>query len=137
MCGRTAAHGKGSPATDEEMDAYTRREAANRVRTDDFIEAVSWRREPEVHKAIRDIFTKTTDIDILLAALPGIEDVDRALIRDRLQAFLHAVPAEEEGAYGEGYNLLEALADRLGEDAAPAFDRYLKGATCTARPQRG
>jgi len=130
---RTGAHGKGSPATDEESDAYSRREAANRVRTDDFIEAVSWSREPDVRKAIRDIFTKTTDIDILLAALPGIEDTDRVLIHDRLQAFLDAVPANEGGAYGDGYNLLEALTDRLGGDAAPTFDRYLTGASA----QRG
>jgi hypothetical protein len=130
---RTAAHGKGSPATDEELDAHSRREAANRVRTDDFVKAVSWCREPEVQNAIRDIFAKTTDIDILLAALPGIEDTDRALIRDRLQAFLDAVPAQEGGAYGDGYHMLEALADRLGQDAVPAFDRYLKGASA----QRG
>jgi hypothetical protein len=115
------------------MEAYTRREVANGVRTDDFIKAVSWSREPQIRKAIRDIFTKTTGVDILLAALRGVEDTDRILIRDRIQAFLDAVPAEEGGAYGEGYNLLEALADRLGEDAAPAFDRYLKRASA----QRG
>src|SRR5205823_617222 len=107
----------------KEMDASIRREVANGVDTDDFIKAVSWSRETEVRKAIRDIFTKTTDIDILLAALPGIEDTDRALIRDRLQAFLDALPADEEGTYGDGYNLLEALVERLGEDAASAFDR--------------
>ncbi len=109
------------------MDAAIRREVANGVCADDFIKAVSWCREPEVRKAIRAIFMKTTDIDILLAALPGIDDTDRALIRDRLQGFLEAVPLDERGAYGDGYNLLEALAERLGEDAAPAFDRYLKG----------
>ena len=90
----------------------------------------------QVRNATRDIFTKTTDIDILLAALPGIEDMDRLLIRDRLQAFLDAVPAEEGGAYGDGYNLLESLADRLGGDADPAFDRYLKGATAERNIQR-
>jgi hypothetical protein len=125
---RTAAHGSGSPATEKELEAYTRREVANRVRTDDFVKAVSWCRESEVRKAIRDIFTKTTDIDILLAALPGIGDTGRVLIRDRLQTFLDAVPADEGAPYGDGYNLLEALAERLGEDAVPAFDRYLNGA---------
>jgi hypothetical protein len=126
---RTAAGGKGFMHTDEENDADDRREAANRVRTDDFIGAVSWCREPVVRSAIRDIFTKTTDVDILLAALPGIEDAERALIRDRFQAFLDALPADEGAPYGDGYNLLEALAERLGADAAPAFDRYLKDAT--------
>src|SRR4051812_25560747 len=33
----------------------------------------------------------------------------------------------EAGAFGDGYDLLVALAGRLGKDAAPAFDRYLKG----------
>ena len=59
-----------------------------------------------------------------------------ALIRDRLQAFLDALPAVEEGPYGDGYNLLEALAERLGEAAAPAFDRYLKDASAHAAKVR-
>ena len=72
-----------TPATDKEKEAYRHREVANGVRTDDFVKAVSWCSRP-IHKAIRDIFLKTTDIDILLAALPGIEEKDRTLIRDRL-----------------------------------------------------
>ena len=78
---RTAAHGNGSRATEEEMGAYIRREVANGVRADDFIKAVSWCRESEVRKTIRVIFTTTTDVDILLAALPAIEDEDRAYPR--------------------------------------------------------
>jgi hypothetical protein len=130
---RPAAHGRGSPAAEEEMDAFIRREVANGVRTDNFIKAVSWCREPEVRTAIRAIFKKTTDVDILLAALPGIEDTDRPLIRARLQGFLDAPSVDELGAYGDSYNLLEALAERLGEEAAPAFERYLNGGSA----QRG
>jgi hypothetical protein len=125
---KVRALGVGSPATRSENDAWTRREVANAVSTHEFVKAVSWCREPEVHEAIRAIFTRTGDIDILLAALPGIEDRDRTLIAARLGTFLDAVPAQEEGVRGNGYNLLVALAEHFGKDAAPAFARYLKDA---------
>jgi len=126
---RTSARGKGSPGTDAESDARVRREVANGVRTDEFIKAVAWCPEPKIHEAVRTIFTTTDDIDILLAALSGIGDADRTLITSRLQTFLNAAPASESGAYGDGYNLLVAFAKRLGADAAPAFDSYLKDAS--------
>ncbi len=126
---KTSNHGQGSPATEEELDTFVRREVANGVRTDRFIKAVAWCQETKVREAVRAIFTRTDDVDILLAALPAIEDTDRDVIRDRLQIFLNAVPAQEGGAYGDGYNLLVALANRLGKDAAPAFARYLKDAS--------
>ncbi len=130
---RTSRHSNWSPATSQELDAYTRRAVANGVRAEDFLKAVAWCPEPRVRAAVRAVFTRTDDTDILLAALPGLGDADRPLVRDRLRAFLDAVPADEHGAYGDGYRLLVALADRLGEGAAPAFDRYLKDAS----PQRG
>ena len=128
---KTSARGHGSRATDQELDAYIRREVANGVRTDEFIEAVAWCREPKVREALQAIFGKTDDIDNLLAALPSIED--RTMIDARLRAFLKALPAGEDGAYGDGFNLLAALSERLGKDAGPAFDEYLKDAS----PQRG
>jgi hypothetical protein len=124
---KTSARGEDSLATEREL--FVRREVANGVRTKEFIKAVSWCREPKVRAAIRAIFTSTDDTDVLLAALPGIEDRDRNLIGDRLQTLLAAVPAREGGAYGDGCKLLVELAARLGKDAAPAFERYLKDAS--------
>ncbi len=109
--------------------AFARREVANGLSTRDFIKAVSWCREPHIRQAIRDIFASTDDLDLLLAALAAIDDGDRNLIRDRLHVFLQALPAQEHGAYGDGYNLLVAAGERLGKEAAPAFERYLKGAS--------
>ena len=111
------------------VNDFIRREVANGVRTDEFVKAVSWCRAHNVHEAIRAVFTSTTDVAILLAALPGMGDANRDLVRNRLRVFLDALPAEERGAYGDGYNLLVALAERLGKDAVPAFERYLKGAS--------
>lgn len=116
------------PTTDE-SDHFVRREVANGVRTSDFIKAVSWSREPAVRAAIRDIFARTTDVDILLASLPGGQDFDRKLVGERLSHFLDALPPEEGGAYGDGYNLLVALTEHLGKEAAPMFDHYLKDAS--------
>jgi hypothetical protein len=119
----------GKIASEDESAARTRREVANGVDACGFIKAVSWCPEPKVREAIRTIFANTSDIDMLLAALPGIEAADRDLIRNRLQAFLDELPAEEGGYMDfSGYNVLVALANRLGKDAAPVFERYLKNA---------
>jgi hypothetical protein len=123
---KTSARGHGSLATESELDAFIKREVANGVGTDDFIEAVSWCKTPQVATAIQEIFTKTDDIDNLLAALPGIED--KPLIKARLDKFLEALPAGE-GEYGDGYNLLVALATRLGKDSFPSFKKYLSVAS--------
>ncbi len=127
--GRSSQHGSGSPATDSELESYMRREAANGGGTSDFIKAVSWSREPAVRAAIRDIFGRTTDVDILLAALPSGQEFDRQLVRDRLSQFLDGLSPQDPGPYGDGYNLLVALAEHFGKDAAPMFDRYLKNAS--------
>ena len=119
-------------ATDD-VDAFIHREVASGCRAGEFIKAVSWCREPAIEQGIKAIFSKTTDVQILLAALPGIGDADRRLIRDRLGLLLARVPRDEHGGYGDGYNLLTALADRLDKDAAPMFDDYLKGGSA----QRG
>lgn len=120
---------KPSPqATETEQEAWRRREVANGIRTDRFIEAVSWCAEPDVRRAIRDVFAMTSDVELLLAALPGIEDTDRVLIRTRLEAFVHAIPPDEGGGYGDS-RLLDALAERLDEGAAPAFERFIQNAT--------
>jgi hypothetical protein len=126
---KTSNHGNGSPATEKELDAYIRREVANGVRTDEFVKAVSWCSEKKVREAIRDIFAKTDDIDVLLASLRGIDGSDSKLINERLQKFLDTVPKEEGGPYGDGYNLLVAFAEHFGKDAAPSFDRYLRDAS--------
>jgi len=129
---RTSNHGKGSPATQVELAAYVRREVSNGVRTDSFIKAVSWCQCTPIRAAIRAIFVKTDDIDIMLAALPGVADSDGTLVSDRLQKFLDAVPAQEGGAYGDGYHLFVALAEQLGPDSARALTGYLDAAS----PQR-
>jgi hypothetical protein len=121
--------GVGSHATESENNAWTRREVANAANTHEFVKAVSWCPEPEVREAIRAIFTRTGDVDVLLAALPSVDDRDRKLIAARLETYLDALPAQEEGVSGDGGHLVAALAERLGEDAAPAIARYLKNAS--------
>lgn len=59
------------PANDSEMDAWLKREAKNGLRTDDFIKAVAWCREPAITKALNAIRERTTDEDILEAIREG------------------------------------------------------------------
>jgi len=120
--------GAGSRATDKEMEAWSRREVANSARTDEFVKAISWCKDPAVRRAVRSVFERTGDVDILLAALPGINEADGDLIRSRIETFLDQVPKEEGGAYGDGYNLLVALDRRVPKSAKVAFQLYLRDA---------
>ena len=114
----TSDRGKSARRTKDDLDAFIRRELANGVRTTEFVKAISWCSEPKVREAIGEIFMRTTAVDVPLAALPGMENADRKIVGERLQTFLDAVPPEEGGAYGDGYNLLVALAEHLDKDAA-------------------
>jgi hypothetical protein len=109
-----------------------RRDTLNEVEAEDFINAVSWSDSFLVRKAILNIFKKTTDPKILLAALPGIYPNMNDLARVRLEYFIDHLPPVERGPYGDGYYLLVALGQRFGEQAKPTFIRYLQNAS----PQR-
>jgi len=105
---------------------YIQREVANHVRTEDFLKAVSWSAAPAVRREVLRIFKETDDPELLLAALPGIDPKESDLISRRLSNFIAALPADEPGPYGGGYNLLTALGDKLGKLAKPTFIEYLK-----------
>lgn len=107
------------------MDSYL----TNGVRVDDFVKAAAWSDEPATRREILNIFKRTTDMEILLAALPGIDANGRELARQRIDAMIDKLPAEEQGPYGDGYNLLVALGEKLGAEAKPTFIRYLQNAS--------
>jgi hypothetical protein len=88
------------------------------------VSTVSWCKQPEIKALVHDIFAKTDDASVLLAALPGIESTDNTLIRDRIQSFLNEVPSTEQ--VDHDYQLLQAAADRLGSASSPMFDGFLK-----------
>jgi hypothetical protein len=121
--------GAGTEATADEMAAWARREVANGARTEELVRAVSWCKEPEVRDSLRSIFKRTGDVDILLAAMPALDEkLDVHLIRTRMASFLENVRKDERGAYSDGYNLLVAAEQRLGAAARQLFERYLEGA---------
>ena len=114
-------HGFDLRATDD----FIHREVANGCRVPEFIKTVSWCKEPAIRREIKSIFSKATDVGILLAAMSGIDDADRPLIRDRLGSMLAEVRVDEGGGSDSGYRLMTAIADRLGKDGTPMFDKYL------------
>lgn len=113
--------------TTEESDQWMFREVANGTCTAKFIRAISWSDAPLTRAAVRKVFAKTDDTDILLAALPAEED--KTLIQSRLESFLNALPTGSDTHYGYGYRLLAALGNRVGKDSLPDFDRYLENAS--------
>jgi hypothetical protein len=107
------------------MDPYL----TNGVRAEEFIKAVAWSDAPNIRREILDIFKRTTDSELLLEALAGLDAKDGALANNRLNQMIDLLPAEEMGPYGDGYKLLVALGEKLGSEAKPTFIRYLQNAS--------
>jgi hypothetical protein len=73
-------------------DRFVEREVKNEVYTRDFIQAVSWSGHPKIREAITELFLRTTDEDIRIAALPGVNDPDGKIIPERLRPLLKELP---------------------------------------------
>jgi hypothetical protein len=108
---------------------HIRREVANGVRTKDFIKTVARSSEPRINQELLDIFKRTSDVEILLAALPAIDASHNELARNRLDQMIDSLPPDEMGPYGRGYDLLVAIGARFHDEAKPTFARYLQNAT--------
>jgi hypothetical protein len=116
-------------ATGKTLDAWMKREVANGAHAEDFIKAVGWSKEPAIQKALCGIVERATDPSILLAAISAAEGVSKARVRERIESLLDKLPKEEGRGENAGYALLVALGKRFGEDAKPAFVRYLTNAS--------
>jgi hypothetical protein len=113
----------------EILTNYMMLAVSNGVRAEDFVKAVAWSDVPAVKNEILNIFTRTTDNNVLLAALPGVYSSETNLIRARTGDFIDRLPTEEMGPYGQGYNLLVAFGQKLGDRAKPTFIHYLQNAS--------
>lgn len=108
------------------MDSYL----TNGVRAEEFIKAVAWSDDPLIRRELLNIFKRTTDAQILLAALSGIDATGSGLARTRLNEMIDQLPADESGPFGQGYNLLVSLGGKLDLESSKAtFVRYLQNAS--------
>jgi hypothetical protein len=113
------------------MDDTIRRWVAQGVRPDDFIAAVAWCPAPAIRDAITAIFKRSGDLDCTLAALPAIHD--DTLIRQRLAAFIDALPLRDIGPHGDAYKLLTRVIPIAPAIARELSERYLKNDTVARR----
>src|SRR5262249_29956563 len=111
---------------DDKEHTYTNRCVANGVEAEKFLKAVAWSEDPDVRAAVGATFKRAKDPPALLAALSAVKDA--GLIRERLEPQVAKLPAEEDGPYGEGYELLLALARRTPDTTRPVFEQYLRDA---------
>jgi hypothetical protein len=105
------------------------RDVTNRIRTDDFVKAVAWSKEPAVRVELQRIFNSTKDTEILIATAASMGPSDTNAFRERIEEFIRALPETEDGPFGEGYNLLVRLGQLFGPTAKPAFERYMEHAS--------
>jgi hypothetical protein len=105
----------------DDVYAHIRQYHRNGVRTEDFIQSVSWSRSAPIQLTVAAVFRKTTDLEVMLAALPAVEDPKE--VNDRLVALVARLPADDPGS--DGQRLLTALAKRSPQAARPVFEAYL------------
>src|SRR5262249_52651058 len=74
------------------LEAWMMREVKNGVRTTDFLKAVNWCQEPTVRDALLDVFRRTDDAALMLAALPSVQESHRELVMPRFQILLNSLP---------------------------------------------
>jgi HEAT repeat protein len=99
------------------------------VGTEDFVKAVSFSSRPGIRAQLLEIFRKTSDPAVLVAALPGVGKEHGELAFRSITEQLNGLPKEKSGPYCEGYQLLVALGDRFPERAEGVFQSYLKPGT--------
>jgi hypothetical protein len=106
----------------EAVDQWMQRQVRSGARTDDLLKAVAWSPAAETAAAVRRAFDRAVDpVDALASLAPRLDEAQV----DRLIALLDALPADERGPYGDGFNLLAALLDRGEVRGAQACRRYL------------
>jgi hypothetical protein len=105
---------------------------ANGTWPDELLKSVAFTKNKEVRREILDVFRRTVDQQIALAALPAIDEERRAEVLAKLELFLKAIPKKEDSVEGEGYRFLIAVGKHLGQDRATLFNKYLDHAS----PQR-
>ena len=91
-----------------------------------FIQGAAWSVDPRIRAELLGIFKKTKEPEILLAALPGIDEQHDVLALHRLTEAVRRLSKEEDGPYGDGYNLLVAIGERFPQQAHPIFEGYLE-----------
>ncbi|QEL16693.1 hypothetical protein [Limnoglobus roseus] len=110
----------------KDVDDYMRRAVANRVRTEHFIPAVAWSKEPLVRAALTRVFQRTEDRRIMLAAVPGVDDTQ--IIRDKFEPLIRAEPADANSPYGTGHDILIALGRYTPKTARAVYEEYVRDA---------
>ena len=66
------------------------------VHTIDFLEALSWSKDPAVSKAMFDIFERTDDLNALIAVLPSVNQTHPDKTIPRLRSLLKEKLPEED-----------------------------------------
>jgi hypothetical protein len=121
--------GRGSMHSPEELEGYRKQCVANGVSTVDFVEAVAWCSEPRIKAAMLRVFKRATDPDVVVATLRTMGSDNPGLVRERLDRMIDALPSEEGGPFGDGYNFLVALGEYCGIEAKSTFQKYLEPGT--------
>ncbi len=105
---------------------------ANGIWADELLQAVAFTENKAVRRELLDIFRRTADQKIALTALPGIDEDRRPEVLAKLELFLKLLPKKEERLYGDGYQLMKAVAKNLGHDRYELFRKYLTKAGARA-----
>lgn len=97
----------------------------NRVNTLEFIESVAWSDRPDVREALTGVFQRANEVEILVAAAPGVDDPEGTIISTRFQELMDELPAGEDGINSDRYKLLLAWVESAPQSAEGAMQRFI------------
>lgn len=119
--------------TSERREDRWERDRANGAYVADFLEAVTWCREPAIRSVVLDIFQRTDDPVVIEALIPSLAQAESRVVLSRLRDLLNRLPAMEQDTRGDGFRWLRLLAEHMGDAARLEFERYLDKASLQRR----
>ncbi len=108
-----------------QMTVWENPELASGVRTDNFIKAVSWCPDPRIQSEMRCIVRRTSDPEIMAAALRGVGPSFRSALAPCIETVLESNKPSTGAEYYDAYTILTALASYWRADARPIFVSYI------------
>jgi hypothetical protein len=101
----------------------------NRVRADEFVNAVAFSAEPKIKAGLLRVFDRATNPDVIVAAAKSVGPDDPSRIRERIAKLLDDVPDDDIHYFSSAGHLLEVLGKYGGPEARSTFRKYLERRT--------
>lgn len=100
---------------------------ANQICATGLVATVAWSDDSRIKAAVLGIFERTSDPDVMCAAIRSVGPDHPELLRARLGETIGKIPQSKSSApFGLEYKMLVGLGNYGGDDARPIFNEFVK-----------